>query len=224
MASKKEPMKTKLQIIVGSTRETRNIDRLIPWVTKRATEREHFEVEVLDLRDWPLPLFAEHLGTIGDFRDPTYSTPIVKAWNNKIAEGDAYVFITPEYTHSVPAVLKNAIDSVFLSYAFRYKPAAFIGYSIGIAAGVRAVEHLAQIAVEAELVPLRNTVLVAKIEQVFAKEEPADAETEISLDIMLDDLAWWAKLLKQGRTGGMPLPGNVRRRQAIMLAQEAAKA
>ena len=41
--------------------------------------------------------------------------------------GDAYLFITPEYNHSVPAVLKNAIDSVFASHAFRNKPAAFVG-------------------------------------------------------------------------------------------------
>ena len=72
-----------------------------------------FNVEVLDLRDWPLPFFAETCATIGDFANPTYHDPIVKRWNTKIGEGDAYLFITPEYNHSIPGVLKNAIDSVF---------------------------------------------------------------------------------------------------------------
>jgi NAD(P)H-dependent FMN reductase len=83
------------------------------------------------------------MGTLGDFVDPPYSKPIVKSWNNKIAEGDAYLVIMPEYNHSVPAVLKNAIDSVFVSFAFRNKPAAFVGYSVGVAAGTRAVEQAA---------------------------------------------------------------------------------
>ena len=133
----------------------------------RATSHGGFDVEVLDLRDWPLPIFAEHLGTIGDFSDPTYSEPIVKRWNQKIKEADAYLVITPEYNHSVPGVLKNAIDSVFVSFAFRNKPLVAVGYSGGIAGGVRAIEHLAQIAIEAELVPLRTSVVIPQVGGAF---------------------------------------------------------
>ena len=68
----------KLQIIIGSTRPTRAADRVGPWVLDRARAHGGFDVEVLDLRDWPLPIFEEHFGTIGDFHDPTYSDPIVK--------------------------------------------------------------------------------------------------------------------------------------------------
>src|SRR5262245_38761984 len=114
----------KLQVIVGSTRDERQVDPVARWVVKHATAHQAFETERLDLRDWPLPMFAEGMKTLGDFKDPTYSAPIVKQWNKKIAEADAFVFITPEYNHSVPAVLKNAIDTVFVSFAFRNKPAA----------------------------------------------------------------------------------------------------
>ncbi len=206
---------SKLQVIVGSTRETRNADRVVPWVIDVAARHGAFEVEVLDLRDWPLPIFAEHLGTLGDLADPTYSAPIVKQWNKKIAEADAYLFVTPEYNHSVPSVLKNAIDSVFASFAFRNKPAAFVGYSSGIAAGTRAVEHLALIAIEAELVPLRNTVLIPKVQNAFAANgDPVDPETEFALGILLDDLAWWSRALEQARAGGQVAPASVRRRLA----------
>ncbi|MGD0386690.1 MAG: NAD(P)H-dependent oxidoreductase, partial [Solirubrobacteraceae bacterium] len=150
----------KLQIIVGSTRPTRAAERVFPWVIERASNHGAFDVELLDLRDWQLPFFQEHMGTIGDFADPTYSDPLVKAWNNKLAEGDAYLIVTAEYNHSVPGQLKNAIDSVFVSWALRNKPIGFVGYSVGIAAGTRAVEHLALIAIETEAVPLRNTVLI----------------------------------------------------------------
>ena len=210
---KEERTMSKLQVIVGSTRESRNADLVVPWVIDRAARREAFEVEVLDLRDWPLPIFAEHMGTLGNFIDPPYSAPIVKQWNKKIAEADAYLFITPEYNHSIPAVLKNAIDSVFMSFAFRNKPAAFVGYSIGIAAGTRAVEHLALVAIEVELVPLRNTVLIPKVQQAFANGDPVNPETEVALSILLDDLDWWASVLKQARAGGQLPPASVRRRQ-----------
>ena len=147
----------KLQIIVGSTRPTRSAERVFPWIADQAIRRGDFEVEVIDLRDWKLPFFQEHLGTIGDFANPTYSDPVVRAWNAKIAEGDAYLIVTPEYNHSVPGELKNAIDSVFVSFALRNKPVAFVGYSAGIAAGTRAVEHLALIAIEVSA----NTLHVA---------------------------------------------------------------
>ena len=68
----------KLQIIVGSTRPTRAADKVVPWVTGRAAQHEAFETEVLDLRDWPLPMFGEHMGSIGDPTDPTYSDEIVR--------------------------------------------------------------------------------------------------------------------------------------------------
>ena len=103
----------KLKVIVGSTRPGRAAERVILWIVGRAEAHPAFDVEVLDLRDWPLPFFAENFQTIGDPRDPTYSHPIVKRWNQRIASGDVYLFVTPEYNHSMPDVLKNAIDSVF---------------------------------------------------------------------------------------------------------------
>jgi NAD(P)H-dependent FMN reductase len=194
---------SKLQIIVGSTRPTRAAERVFPWIADEATRHGSFDVEVLDLRDWNLPFFQEHMGTIGDFANPTYSEPTVKAWNDKLAEGDAYLIVTSEYNHSVPGQLKNAIDNVFLSFALRNKPIAFVGYSAGIAAGTRAVEHLALIAVEAEAVPLRNSVLIPFVGNAFDEDgQPTNPATTTALSIVLDDLSWWADALSRARAEG----------------------
>ena len=67
---------SRLQIIIGSTRPGRAADLVAPWVIDRARNHGAFEVEVLDLRDWPLPMFAETFQTVGDFNDPTYSSPL----------------------------------------------------------------------------------------------------------------------------------------------------
>lgn len=209
----------RLQVIIGSIRPERQVEPVARWVAERASAHTAFDVETLDLRDWPLPMFAEGVKTVGDFASPTYSAPIVKRWNQKIAEADAYLFITPEYNHSVPAVLKNAIDTVFASFAFRNKPAAFVGYSGGAVGGARAVEHLAQIVVEAEMAPLRNTVLIGEVTKAFAADgKPVNPMTRAALDIVLDDLSWWSAALQRARAEGQLKPGAFR----LMAARAAA--
>jgi len=207
-----------LKIIIGSTRPTRSADRVAPWVVERTTTHTAFDVEVLDLRDWPLPLFQEHLGTIGDFSDPTYSEPIVRQWNRKLKEADALLVITAEYLHSIPGTLKNAFDNVFVSWALRNKPLAAVGYSTGIAAGVRAIEHLMDVAIESEMVPLRDTVLIPRVETAFDEQgAPVDPMTDVAMTVMLDDLEWWGTLLAKARAEGELSPGSLRVR-ALMAA------
>ena len=209
----------KLQVIVASTRPTRAADKVVPWVLGRAAMHEAFETELLDLRDWPLPMFGEHMGSIGDPSDPTYSDEAVRRWNRKIAEADAYLVITPEYNHSIPGELKNAIDSVFVSFAFRNKPLAAVGYSGGVGGGIRAIEHLVQVAVEVEAVPLRSTVILPFVDKAFTEDgQPSDPATEVSLQIALDDLAWWARALHNARAAGELVPGKIRARMAAATA------
>jgi NAD(P)H-dependent FMN reductase len=211
---------SKVLVIVGSTRPGRLADRVLPWLMTRAAAHDAFVAELADLRDWPLPIFAEHMGTIGDLSDPTYSEPIVRAWNKKVKEADAFIVLTPEYNHSVPAVLKNAIDSVWLSFGFRNKPVAAVGYSNGVGGGIRAIEHLAQVFLEAEAVPLRNTVVIPFAGAAFDdQDEPVSLETDIRLQVMLDDLAWWSAALEKARADGELTPGAFRARAALAAAQ-----
>lgn len=207
---------SKLLVIIGSTRPTRSADLVTPWLTRKVTEHEAFDAEIVDLRDWPLPIFAEHFGTIGDFNDPTFSEPLVRAWNKKIKEADAYIVVTPEYNHSVPGGLKNAIDNVWVTFGFRNKPVAFVSYSAGQTGGVRAIEHLNHIFVETESVPLRNSVVIPAVTDAFGADgQPTNGLTGVAADIMLDDLAWWSAALEKARAGGELVPGNFRMRAAM---------
>jgi NAD(P)H-dependent FMN reductase len=206
----------KLQIIVGSTREGRNADRVLAWAIPAARANGAFDVEVLDLRDWPLPFFQEVVAKMGDLKNPAYSDPIVKRWNDKIMEADAYLIVTPEYNHSIPAVLKNAIDSVFFSFRFRHKPVAFVGYSLGATAGVRAVDHLHEIMLETDAVPIRTPALVPFVDHAFdAEGKPSNAVLGATLTVMLEDLAWMGTVLQSARAAGGPLPSAVRIRAAM---------
>ena len=201
----------KLQIILGSTREGRNADAVCRWCVPAAISHGTFEVETLDLRDWPLPMFQETIATVGNFNDPTYSDPLVKRWNDKIKEADAYVIVTPEYNRSIPAVLKNSIDSVFFSFRFRQKAVAFIAYSLGATAGARAVEHLTQIMVETEAVPVRTPTLIPFVTAAFDDGgQPLNPGLQTNLTVMLDDLAWLGNALQSARRQGQLAPAALR--------------
>jgi NAD(P)H-dependent FMN reductase len=203
----------KLKVIIGSTRDGRNADLVCRWCVPAIHSHGAFDSEILDLREWALPFFQETIATVGDFNDPTYSDPLVRRWNGKIREADAYVIVTPEYNHSVPAVLKNAIDSVFFSYAFRRKPVAFVGYSLGVAAGVRAIEALNQIMLETEAVPVRTQTLIPFVANAFdGLGQPTHSALSLGLNVMLDDLAWLGEALKTARAAGELPPAAMRLR------------
>ena len=122
-----------IQIILGSTREGRFGETVAKWFYGVAESREDLATEFIDLRDWPLPFFAESMGPSGG----NYAEE-AKPWAAKIAEGDGFVIVTPEYNHGYPAVLKNAMDHLYREW--NNKPIAFVSYGCE-AGGSRSVEH-----------------------------------------------------------------------------------
>jgi NAD(P)H-dependent FMN reductase len=211
-----------VKLIIGSTREGRSADLVTPWLIEALQARDDFEVQVLDLRDWDLPMFRETFETIGDMHDPTFSSPTVKECNTTIAAADAFIFLTPEYNHSLPAVLKNAIDSVFVTFGFRNKPSVCVAYSGGQTGGNRAPEHLAQIALEVEMVALRNNVLLPFVGEAFDEaSKPKNPTSNLALSIALDDLSWWGEALKTARSSSVLPPAMFRQMAAQAAAAEA---
>ena len=119
--------------------------------------------------------------------------------------------MTPEYNHSIPGVLKNALDNVWFSFAMRNKPLGAVGYSGGIGGAIRAIEHLAHIAIEADMHPVRSTVVLPFLQSAFDDDgEPTSPATETALQIALDDLAWWSAALEKARAAGELPPAGIR--------------
>lgn len=126
----------KLQVIIGSTREGRFSDRVAHWVANNAKELEGTEVEVVDLRDYPMPFFDEAISP--QYNPNRQPVPEVQKWLDKVAEADAYVIVTPEYNRALPAVLKNAID--YLDFQFAKKPVQLVAH--GSSGGAQAIATL----------------------------------------------------------------------------------
>lgn len=137
----------KIAVVLGSTREHRNGAAVADWVLAQAQGRSAASYELVDLRDHPLPFFDEPMG-------PTMRAserPEVVAFAEVIGGYDGFVFVTPEYNHSVSAVLKNALDSIYPEW--NDKAAALVSY--GSYSGARAVEHLRAVLSELQVAHVR---------------------------------------------------------------------
>ena len=96
----------KLGIVIGSVREGRVSDRLAKWVQKEAQKIDGVQVELIDLVDYPMPLFDEAMSP--QFNPDRKPVPKVKAFLDKVAKQDAIALVTPEYNRSYSAAIKNA--------------------------------------------------------------------------------------------------------------------
>jgi NAD(P)H-dependent FMN reductase len=180
-------------IIIGSNRPGRNGIKIAEWVTKRLDETKPFDFEVLDLADINLPFLDEPQSPMMG----NYQQPHTKAWAEKIAKHDGFIVITPEYNHSYPAVLKNAID--FLYAEWGKKAIGFVGY--GVAGGTRAVEHLIPVFTQLNAVPLGGQVNIALFQQMDATGGfvPNDGNDQ-ALDQLASTVAQTAAALAELRT------------------------
>jgi NAD(P)H-dependent FMN reductase len=184
----------KLAVIVGSTRPGRVGESVARWAFELASQRADAAFELVDIRDFHLPLLDEPVPP----SQGKYPKEHTKNWAAKIASFDGYVFVTPEYNHGTSGALKNAID--FLYAEWNNKAAGFVGY--GSAGGVRAVEQLRLIMAEVQVATVRNQVALSLFTDFenFTHFKPADRHAK-SLGQMLDQLVAWSGALSGLRAG-----------------------
>ena len=183
----------KVGIILGSTRPGRNGEAVSQWTYETANKRSDADFELVDIRDFNLPLLDEPIPpSMGQ-----YTKEHTKIWSAKIDSFDAYVFVTAEYNHGIPGALKNAID--FLFKEWNNKVAGFVSY--GGAGGVRAVEQLRLVMAELKVATVRTQVQLSLHTDFenFTKFKPAPFQ-EKAANTMLDEVIAWGDALKVLRT------------------------
>jgi NAD(P)H-dependent FMN reductase len=185
----------RIGIVISTTREGRFGDKPAAWIAALAAARGDMAVEIVDLRDYPMPFFNETGSPL--WTPPKDETAL--RWARKVAELDGFIFVTAEYNRAPPAVLKNALDYAYKE--FNRKPAAYVGY--GGVGGARAVEQLRLINVELQMAPTRSGVHIGGadfIGMLMHGKTFADlSHLEPTAHAMLDELAWWVAALKRAR-------------------------
>jgi NAD(P)H-dependent FMN reductase len=183
----------RIGIIIGSTRPGRVGDQVARWVLEHAAPRDDAEFELVDLVDYALP----HLDEAIPASAGKYANEHTRAWAQKVASFDGFVFVTPEYNHSTSGALKNAIDFVYGEW--NNKAAGLVSYGAA-ASGARAAEHLRLVLGELQIADVRQQVafsLMTDFEN-FSVLAPAGNQAA-HLETMLNQLVSWAGALRTVR-------------------------
>jgi len=182
----------RIAIIIGSTRPGRAGGAVGSWVRAAAEHREDATYDVIDLADNPLPHLEEPVPPILG----SYTQSHTNAWARTIAAYDAFIVVTPEYNHSIPGVLKNAIDHLYAEW--NDKPAGVVAY--GAENGARAAEHLRQILGELKMPVVRQYVGLS-LYQDWENWERLVPRPQMAgyLETLLDEVTAWGEALRQVR-------------------------
>lgn len=184
----------RIGIIIGSTRPGRNGEAVARWVYEHARKRTDAEFELVDLKDFNLPMYDEPMPpSFGK----NYQHEHTKRWSAKIDSLDGFVFVTPEYNHATTGALKNALDFLYLEW--NNKAAGFVGY--GSLGGARAIENLRTIMSELQVAHVRQQVsfsLFTDFEN-FSVFKPNEEVHVPALNTMLDQLIAWTASMKMVR-------------------------
>ncbi|WP_315924322.1 NADPH-dependent FMN reductase [Mesorhizobium sp. SP-1A] len=187
--------KPKIGIIVGSTRAARFADKPTEWIAKIAKSHADIEVEVVDLRDYPMPFFDE----VASSAWVPSQNEVALRWQKKVQDLDGFIVVAAEYTHGPTAVLKNALDYAVTEW--NKKPVGFVGYG-GVGAA-RAIEQLRLNVIEQQMVPVKSAVHITWGDYIAVKQDEKKLEELEHLNqtaqALVNDVAWWAKLLKKAR-------------------------
>lgn len=179
--------KLKIGIIIGSTRVGRVSPQVASWVKGVADARQDAHYEIVDIKDFQLPLLGESDDITG-----------ITRWSKKLTELDGFIFIVQEYNHSITGALKNALD--LARDEWNNKAAGIVSY--GSAGGARAAEHLRGILGELQVADVRSHTLLSLFTDFenFNTFKPADLHLD-NVNTMLDQLLAWSGALKTLRTG-----------------------
>ena len=185
----------KIAVIIGTTRNTRFGERAAKWIYDIATARSDMSVQLVDLRNFPMPFFDE----VASNAWVPSASEVAAHWQTRVAEFDGYIFVTAEYNRSIPAVLKNALDYAYPEW--NRKAFACMGY--GNVGAARAIEHLRSICVELQMAPTRTGIHIQGADFLDVLQNGkalADLSyLEQNSVLMLDELHWWASALMTAR-------------------------
>jgi len=185
----------KLGVVIASVREGRGGAAVADWFVAFARTHGHFEVSVLDLKEFDLPLLDEPAHP----RLQKYERETTKRWSAAVRDMDAFVFVTPEYNFGCPPALVNALDHLYVEWS--YKPVGFASYG-GVSGGLRGVQMTKQIVTTLKMVPMVEAVNVpfyTKLIDGATGRFNAGETNDKAAAAMLTELARWTEALSSLR-------------------------
>ncbi|MBD7936466.1 MULTISPECIES: NADPH-dependent FMN reductase [Cytobacillus] len=179
----------KIAAFVGSNRKESINKKLAILMKERYQEK--LEIDILPLEE--LPMYNQD--------DELAPPAAVIEIRQRIKDSDGLLFLTPEYNHSIPAFLKNAIDWFSrVEKVMVNKPAMIVGATPGAMGTVKAQMHLRQIlnsaGVGAVTLPGNEVFIGTVLEKVDEQGELVHEQTLDFLDQVVINFINWAEKVK----------------------------
>ncbi|HLX12695.1 MAG TPA: NAD(P)H-dependent oxidoreductase [Bacteroidota bacterium] len=178
--------------ISGSTR-TGSYTKLVLNAALQFAEAEGAEVATIDLKDLALPMYDQDLEAEG------LPDSVIRL-KKSVEDAGMLIIATPEHNHTIPAVLKNAIDWLTRggNNSFSGKAAAIISQSPGQLGGMRAQAHLRQIltALDVYMVPQPQANIPAVHELFRADGTMTNQKIEAQLKLLIHKTIRFANVLQ----------------------------
>lgn len=163
-------MPARILILAGSTRRD-SVNRKLARVAAAAVESAGGQATLLELADYPLPLYN------GDLEAEQGLPEHALGLKEVFIDHPAMILVSPEYNSSIPALLKNTLDWVSRPVPalgpnsgylpFQGKPAALMSASPGALGGMRGLRHLRDVLIELRVLTLPEVVSVSGAHQAF---------------------------------------------------------
>ncbi len=191
-------MKHNITVIYGSAREARQGIKAAKFIINKLKERDH-NVTFIDASEYPLPF----LNKMHKEYEPGKAPEPMEKLHNILENSDAFVILSAEYNHSIPAILKNLLDHFQSEYHF--KPSAIVPYSAGKYGGVRVAMHLRAMLAELGMPPISSLFPISAVQDAFDQNGNALIERYDKFIVrFLDELEWYTRAYKNERTNGTP--------------------
>jgi len=162
-------MSTKILVFAGSLRQDSHSKKLARAAAHMATAAGA-AATFIDLRDYPMAIYD------GDVEASDGPPDNAFRLQELIAAQDGLIIVSPEYNHSMPALLKNTLDWVSRTprvrgaNPFKGKVAALMSTSPGGLGGIQGLDHLRRVVEVVGALVLPSAVALPHADQAFAAD------------------------------------------------------
>lgn len=182
-----------IPVILGSVRQGRKSLAPAKYVVEKL-KASGYQTQLVDFTELVLPFYNAPTVPVVYYKTG-YPNPAAQQWSEIARAADGFIIVTPEYNHGYPAVLKNALDWLYLE--FEHKPFGLVGVSNGTVAGARVIEQLRTVIENFGAVTVRETVMLGPIEKYFDETgKLLDPALDKRIDGLLVSLGWWLQKLR----------------------------
>lgn len=185
--------KLKITVVLGTARNERSSSKVSDAVMRLLGTYEIVDATYVDVREYP---FTK--------TEPGWTESVIaQPWREIAQKTDGFVFIVPEYNRSFPGELKLLLDSESPKN-YNKRAAAIVAVSSGAYGGARVVTSIQPVLSELGLVHTNKPLLVQSVLELFGDSDEDKTKKvlenfEKALVSSIDELLWYADLLKRGR-------------------------